>query len=152
VRLLGRLVLVLAAVAILAGCSALKGTVPEPTPLDFNGIAGQLGLQGLTVDDPISGDAGCTDPTIIPTAVGLNVSGLGVTTPLRARVYIFANRAAYERRRADVDTCVAAYAADPATVEFIDASPYVLVVQGPIPAAFKTALQQALQLAAGNGD
>ena len=31
-------------------------------------------------------------------------------------------------------------------------SPYVLVVQGPIPAAFKTALQQALQLAAGNGD
>jgi len=144
--------MVLATVVILAGCSALKGTAPEPTPLDFNGIAGQLGLQGLTVGDPISGDAGCTDPTIIPTAVGLDLSGLGVTAPIRARVYIFANRAAYERRRADVDTCVAAYATDPATVEFIDASPYVLVVQGPIPAAFKTALQNGLHLAAGNGD
>jgi len=142
----------LMAVLILAGCSALKGTVPEPTPLDFNGIAGQLGLQGLTIGDPISGDAGCTDPSLIPTAVGFDVSGLGVTTPLRARVYIFANRDAYDRRRPDVDSCVASFAADPATVEFIEASPYVLAVQGPVPAQFKTALRKGLQLAAGNVD
>lgn len=146
----------LALVAVLAvaasGCQAIKVNAPEPTPLDFGGIAGDIALEGVTVGRPISGDAGCHDPNIIPTAVGFDVSGLGVSTPIRARVYIFRDRAAYERRRPDVDTCVAAYAADPATVEFIEASPYVLVVQGPIPDAFKTALRTGLTKAAGNGD
>ena len=148
---LGPAILV-SAILVLGGCSALKGKPPEPTPLDFNGIAGQIGLQGVAVGRPISGDAGCTNPTLIPTAVGFDVSGLGVTTPIRARVYIFADRAAYERRRSDVDTCVGAWAADPANVEFLDASPYVLVVQGPIPEAFKAALMRGLVAAAGNGD
>jgi hypothetical protein len=138
----------LAAALVLAGCEALKGQPPEPTPLDFPGIAGQLALQGLTVGRPVSGDAGCTDPTIIPTAIGLDLSGLGVASPLRARVYIFGDDAAYQRRRGDVDRCVAAWATDPANVEFIDASPFVLVVQGPVPAAFKEALVRALTTAA----
>lgn len=133
---------------LLAGCSALQGHPPEPTPLDFGGIAGQIALQGIAVDRPISGDAGCTDTTLIATAVGLDVSGLGVSSPLRARIYIFGDKAAYDRRRADVDTCVAAWATDPATVEFVDASPFVLAIQGPVPAPFKAALVRALTTAA----
>lgn len=145
------LALVLGAL-LLAGCSALQGHPPEPTPLDFGGIAGQIALQGIAVDRPVSGDAGCQDPTLIPTAIGLDVSGLGVTSPLRARIYIFGNKAAYDRRRADVDSCVAAWATDPGTVEFVDASPFVLAIQGPVPAAFKAALVRALTTAAaGNG-
>jgi hypothetical protein len=147
-RLVGLAVVAL----LLAGCSALKGTAPQDTPQDFGGIAGDIALAGVTVGRPVSGDAGCKDPTLIATAVGFDVSGLGVPTPIRARVYIFADHAAYERRRPDVDTCVAAWATDPATVEFIDASPYVLVVQGPIPPAFKAALVRGLTAAAGNGD
>jgi hypothetical protein len=150
-RILARATLVGILIAIVGGCSALKGSVPEPTPLDFPGIAGQLTLQGLTVGNPVSGDAGCTDPTIVPTAIGFDLTGAGVTTPKRARIYIFRNRDAYERRRADVDKCVAQWATDPASIEFVDASPYVVVTQGPVPAAFKDAIRRGLTVAAGNG-
>ncbi|HEX7950031.1 MAG TPA: hypothetical protein VF494_06765 [Candidatus Limnocylindrales bacterium] len=136
------------AVLLFAGCSALRGQAPEPTPLDFGGIAGQIALQGIAVDRPISGDAGCQDPTLIAPAVGLDVSGLGVASPLRARIYIFGDKAAYDRRRPAVDACVAAWATDPGTVEFVDASPFVLAIQGPVPAPFKSALVRALTTAA----
>jgi hypothetical protein len=137
---------------LLAGCSALKGAAPQDTPQDFGGIAGDIALEGVTVGRPVSGDAGCEDPTLIATAVGFDASGLGVASPIRARVYIFGDHASYERRRPDVDTCVAAWATEPATIEFIDVSPYVLVVQGPIPAAFKAALVRGVTAASGNGD
>ena len=143
--------LILGAVLAVGGCSALQGSSPEPTPRDFPGITAELFVQGIAVGRPVSGDAGCDDPTLIPTAIGFDASGLGVDSPIRARVYIFGDRAAFERRRADVDTCVAAWAADPATVEFVDSSPFVLVVQGPVPAAFKAALVRAITTAAGNG-
>jgi hypothetical protein len=137
---------------LVGGCQVINGKPPEPTPLDFGGIAGDIALEGIAVGRPISGDAGCHDPAMIASAVGFDVSGLGVSSPLRARVYIFGSRDAYERRRPDVDTCVAGWASDPPTVEFIDASPYVLVVQGPIPEGFKAALSAGLRTAAGNGD
>ncbi len=136
------------AVVALAGCSDLGGAPPAPTPLDFPGLADQLTLQGLIVAQPKSGDAGCNDPALIPTAIGFEVSGLGVTTPIHARVYLFADQAAYDRRRPEVDTCTAAWTTDPGTVEFIDVSPFVLVVQGPVPPAFKAALRAAVTAAA----
>jgi hypothetical protein len=147
-----RLAGVLGVVALLvAGCSDLGGQPPQPTPQDFSGIAGQLQLQGLTIDRVISGDAGCSDARLIPTAIGFDVSGLGVASPIRARVFLFANDAAYQRRRPDVDTCTAAWSSDPANVEFVDVSPFVLVVQGPIPQAFKAALVRTITIAAGRG-
>lgn len=142
--------LVVAAV-VLAGCSALHEAAPTPTPQDFPGLAGQLAAQGVTVGRPVSGEAGCDDPALIPTAIGFDVSGLGVASPIRAHVYLFANADAYARRRAQVDACTATWTTDPGDVEFIDSPPYVLVVQGPIPAAFKAALVRALTTAAGNG-
>jgi hypothetical protein len=149
-QVIAELMLVLA-VLLIAGCSDLSGAAPVPTPQDFGGLAGQLALQGLTVGGVVSGDAGCDDHNLIPTAIGFDLSGLGVTTPIRARVFRFADDAAYQRRRADVDTCTAAWTTDPADVEFIDESPFVLVVQGPIPAAFKAALVRALPTSAGRG-
>jgi hypothetical protein len=67
---------------------------------------------------------------------------------VRLRIYIFADQAAFYRRRADVDTCIATWATDPAAIETIDAPPYVVAGQGPWGAAFKTALGAALRAAA----
>ncbi len=130
-----------------AACESF-GPPPGPTPLDFPGLADQLALQGLTVAQPKSADAGCNDPTLIPTAIGFDISGLGVTTPSHARVYLFADGPTYDRLRPEVDTCVAAWASDPATIEFIETSPFVLVVQGPVPDAFKAALRTAVRASA----
>jgi hypothetical protein len=74
-----------------------------------------------------------------------------VVQPLRLRIYIFRDRATWERRRPAVDACVALWATDPATFEFVDASPYVVAGQGPWPPQFKAALREAITEAAGNG-
>lgn len=136
---------------VLAGCSAILQASPAPTPMDFPGIAGELANRGITLDRFTSGDDGCNDGTLTATAIGFDASGLGVTTPIRLRIYIFRTGDTFDRRRPDVDPCVAAWAQDPATVEFIDAKPFVLAGQGPWPAAFKTAIRDALTAAAGDG-
>jgi hypothetical protein len=139
------------AAIVLAGCSGLVERQPTPTPQDFGGIVAAFGSTGITVTNPQSGDAGCSDPNLIPTAIRFDAIGLGATTPIRVRVYIFANRVAWERRLPDVDACTAAWATDPATFETVESSPYVLAGQGPWPAAFKAAIRAALLAAAGNG-
>ena len=136
---------------VASGCSAILESPPAPTPLDFPGMAGQLARQGLAVDSVTSGDAGCDDPTLAATAIGFSVSGLDLPAPVRLRVYIFRDAATYQRRRADVDRCAAGWASDPATFEFVDASPYVLAGQGPWPARFAATVRAALVIAAGNG-
>ncbi len=140
-------VLLLALGLAVAACDSF-GPPPGPTPLDFPGLADQLELQGLKVAQPRSGDDGCNDPMLIPTAIAFDLSGLGVTSPIRARVYLFADGPTYDRLRPEVDTCVAAWASDPATIEFIETSPFVLVVQGPVPDAFKAALRTAVRASA----
>ncbi len=139
------------AAVLLAGCSAILQPSPAPTPMDFPGIAGELANRGLDLGAIASGDAGCDDPTLTATAIGFDASGLGVETPTRLRIYIFRTGETYERRQPDVEPCVAVWATDPATVEFVDAKPFVLAGQGPWPAAFKAAIREALTVAAGNG-
>ena len=119
--------------------------------MDFPSIAGVLAQRGITLDKIASGDAGCPDSSLIPTAIGFDAGGLGVTTPIRLRIYIFRTGDTYDRRRPDVDPCVAAWVTDPATAEFVDARPFVLAGQGPWPDAFKAAIRAALTEAAGNG-
>ena len=143
--------LALAAGLVLTGCSTIEQGPPSPTPLDFPGMSGEFSRVGITVSDWRSGDDGCGDATLAPTAVAFRATGAGVTTPVPLRVYIFKDKAAWTRRSADVDTCVAAWATDPATVELIDVSPYVLAGQGPWPESFKTALRAAITRAAGTG-
>jgi len=136
----------------LASCTGLVEGRPTPTPQDFGGITAALGGAGIVVTHPQSADTGCSDPNLIPTAIGFEAAGLGVTTPVHLRIYIFADRDAWQRHLADVDACVATWATDPATFETIESSPYVLTGQGPWPAGFKAALRAALLAAAGNGD
>ena len=119
--------------------------------MDFPSMAGELGNLGIVIGQYASGDDGCHDKTLTATAIGFDASGLGVTSPIRLRVYIFADGAAFDRRRADVDACAAKWVTDPGSVEFVDASPFVLVGQGPWPEAFRSALRAAMTAAAGNG-
>jgi hypothetical protein len=145
------LLAVLVTVPLLSACTAVLESSPEPTPMDFPGIAGELANRGMVLDAIKSGDDGCHDPTLTATAIGFDASGLGVEEPIRLRVYIFRDGATFDRRRADVDTCAAAYAVDPASFVFVDARPFVLTGEGPWPDAFASAVLEALRVAAGNG-
>lgn len=99
----------------------------------------------------VSGDAGCDDSTLRPTAIAFDAKGLDQPENVRVYVYIFRNREAFERLRASVDQCAASFVTDPETFESLEASPYVLAGQGPWGAEFKAALRDALTVAAGSG-
>ena len=135
----------------LAACGSLTVSPPVPGPESFPEISGQLGRVGVSVENWTSGDAGCDDPSLAPTAIRFQALGMDQATPVTLRIYIFRNRDVWDRRQADVDTCVAAWAADPATFEIVSTSPYVLAGQGPWPPGFAGAIRTALQAAAGSG-
>jgi len=136
------------AIVLVAGCSG-DYALPTPTPQDFGGIVTALAADGITASQPVSGDAGCSDPNLVAAAISFHAIGDGVTDPVLLRVYIFGSTDAYDRRRPDVDACDARWATDPATFETVDAAPYVVAGQGPWPDAFKAAIQDALRVAAG---
>jgi hypothetical protein len=136
----------------LAGCGMLSRTPPAPTPAPFPGIAGQLSQHGIRVTGIVSGDAGCSDANLAKTAVGFDASGLDQATPVRVHVYIFKNRATYERLRSTIDACAAAFVSDPATFESVEMSPYVVAGQGPWGTTFKDNIRAAITEAAGTGD
>ncbi len=141
-----------AAMTALAGCSALLEPAPTPTPQPFPGITGELGRVGVDVLSWTSGDAGCDDPTLSPTAIRFEAQGLDQRTPVTVRIYIFRNREAWTRRSADVEACAATWATDPATFELLQVSPYVVAGQGPWPAQFDAAVREGITAAAGTGD
>jgi hypothetical protein len=146
----------LAAVCIAAGlvaaCGSISTSAPAATPADFQGIATELTKRGIAIDHLVSGDAGCADPVLIPTAISLTASGIDQAAPVELYLYIFRNRESYERLRTTIDDCARAYVTDPETFESIDDSPFVLAGQGPWAPGFEAALRDALVIAAGTGD
>jgi hypothetical protein len=136
---------------VLAGCAALTETPPAPTPADFGGISERLLNAGLRIDHVVSGDAGCDDITLGRTAIAFDSLGLDQTVPTRVYLYIFRNRAAFERLRQTVDACAGSYVTDPSLFESIDASPYVVAGAGPWAPRFRSAVRTAIEEAAGTG-
>jgi hypothetical protein len=148
-----RLVPLAALLLILVGaCGTISTSAPEPTPADFEGIAAQLAKRGIVLGDVVSGDAGCQDPILIPTAIGFTAQGLDQAEPTRLHVYIFRNRDAFERLRAFVDACARSFVTDPETYETIEESPFVVAAQGPWAPTFEGAFREALKAAAGTGN
>ena len=139
-------------VVVVAGCGTISTTPPAPTPADFQGIASELTKNGVIIDALVSGDAGCTDSVLIPTAIGVDASGLDQAEPVRIHLYIFKDRETFERLRAEVDDCARAFVTDPETYETVEQSPYVLAGQGPWAPEFEAAIRSALEVAAGTGD
>jgi hypothetical protein len=138
--------------AIVAACGAIPTDRPAATPADFQGIATELTKRRIVIDELVSGDAGCPDERLIPTAIGITASGLDQPEPVRIYVYIFRNRDAYERLRTTVDACAMAFVTDPATYETFERSPFVLAGQGPWAPAFEAAIRDAIVVAAGTGN
>ena len=54
-------------------------------------------------------------------------------------LYVFRNKATYERLRSTIDACARSYVTDAATFESVEESPFVLAGQGPWAPEFKTA-------------
>jgi hypothetical protein len=137
---------------VAAACGSISTTPPAPTPADFQGIATEMTKRRIAIDDLVSGDAGCLDPVLIPTAIGITAKGHDQAEPVRIYLYIFRNRAAFDRLRATVDTCATEFVTDPDSFETVEQSPYVLAGQGPWGPEFEAALREALQEAAGTGN
>lgn len=136
----------------LSACSSLLQSPPVPGPVPFPEISSLLGSYGVNVLSWTAGDDGCDDPTLSATAIRFDAGGLDATSVQHLRIYIFRNRDAWERRLADVDSCAAAWADDPATFQIMQISPYVVAAQGPWPPEFAAALRTGLTEAAGTGN
>lgn len=136
---------------ILAGCGLASGTPPAPTPADFQGIAANLVRRGIAIDHVVSGDAGCADPALSRTAISFRASGLDQSAPAAIHLYIFGSADSFRKLRPAVDSCARSYITDPQTFESIDASPFVVVGQGPWGAQFGAAIRAGLTEAAGAG-
>jgi hypothetical protein len=149
-RILRVVGLVLVAAAI-AACGTIAHSAPVPTPADFPGIAGGIAQRGIRVSHIVSGDAGCPNPDLGKTAIAFDAVGLDQATTVRIYVYIFRNRATYERLRSTIDACARSYVTNPDTYESVETSPYVLSGQGPWGASFRSNLRAAIEEAAGTG-
>lgn len=147
-----RTCLLIAASLALVGCGRISTAPPDPTPADFQGIATELTVRRIAIDDLVSGDAGCDDRVLIPTAIGITAKGLDQVEPVRIYLYIFRNRTSFERLRASIDDCARAFVTDPETFETVEQSPFVLAGQGPWAPEFEAAIRDALLVAAGTGD
>ena len=147
-RVVARVALALA----VSACGTISTSPPAPTPADFGGIAAELGKVGVSVDNAVSGDAGCTDRELIPTAIAVDAGGLDQATPVRIYIYIFRNRASFEKLRVNIDACARAFVDDPETFESVEQSPYVLAGQGPWAPGFEAAVRHGLEVAAGTGN
>jgi len=140
----------LLAVLLVAGCGH-SAAVPSPSPADFSGINQQLQAVGISIANITSGDAGCPDATLAPTAIAFDARGLDQDAPVRIRVYIFRNRAAWQRLAGEVADCARAYVTDPSTYESVAPSPFIVSGQGPWAPKFAAAIGRAFTAAAGNG-
>ena len=140
------------ALALVSACGSISTTAPAPTPADFQGIASELTKRGIEIDRLVSGDAGCQDPVLVPTAIGFTADGLDQAAPTRVYLYVFRNRGSFERLRATIDDCAQAFVTDPETFETVEQSPFVVAAQGPWGPRFEAALREALDVAAGTGD
>ena len=136
---------------IVAGCGLASGTPPAPTPADFQGIVADLVRRGIAVNHVVSGDAGCADGALSPTAISFHASGLDQPAPAAIHLYIFGGRDSFQKLRPAVDACARSYITDAQTFESIDASPFVVAGQGPWGERFRAAVRAGLTEAAGSG-
>jgi hypothetical protein len=138
---------------VAAGCADNADNLrASPTPADFFGIVNVFARLGIGVNHVVSGDAGCDDRTLAPTAISFDAKGLDQSSIVRIHLYAFRDKATFDRLRSTVDTCARAFVTDPATYQAVDAAPFVVTSQGPWGSQFEAAVRQALTAAAGSSE
>jgi hypothetical protein len=137
---------------LVAACGYVETTPPAPTPADFGGIASEFAKRGVHPAHIVAGDPGCPDKVLSPTAISFDAAGLDQATTVRIYLYVFRDRATFERLRATIDACARSYVTDPQTYASAEQSPFVLAGQGPWAPQFEAALRKGLEVAAGTGD
>ena len=70
---------------------------------------------------------------------------------VRVYLYVFRNRAVFERLRATIDDCARTFVTDPETYESIEQSPFVMAGQGPWGTEFEAALRAGWRSRPGTG-
>ena len=136
---------------LLVGCGFVSTSPPPVGPDDFVGITAKLAAERISVAHVVSGDSGCDDPELARTAIRFEASGLDQAEAATFYLYIFRNRAAFERVKADVEVCRTAYVRDASATPAIEVSPYVLATPDALAPGFAAALAEALEEAAGTG-
>lgn len=145
-----RILLPLAVALATAGCGGgATASGPRSTPTDFEGTTAELDRVHVAVDDVVSGDAGCPDTTLAPTAISFRARGLDQTNPVTVYLYRFRDDATYDRLRPQVDACARSYVTDASAYVAIDARPLVATSAGPWAPEFTAAMRSALTRAAG---
>ncbi len=150
-RVAGVVGLLAVLVVVVAACGIVSSSAPPATPTDFPGITGRLAAAKISVASYRSGDAGCSNPDLVPTAISFEVTGLDQPTPVTLYLYVFRNRDAWERHRAQIGPCAQSYVTDPQAFGEIEQSPYIVAGQGPWAPGFEAALRAVLVNAAGTG-
>ena len=142
----------LTAAVLLGACS---GPPIPATPQPATGVFTELAILGGSTPNLVSGDPGCNQPDMIPYAIHAQVRVPANASQL-TDVYLFtwADHGSWSRGAVAFDSCRAEYAASRSaagrTVDELDVSPYRAFGAGWSP-ALKSALQQAMTEAAGNG-
>ena len=145
------LALVVVTALVACACGLVSSTPPPATPTDFPGLAGRFNATGIEVSDWVSGDPGCGDPDLVPTAIAFDARGLDQAADVHVYLYVFRNRTSFERLRGLIGPCAAAFVTDADTYEEVQQSPYVLAGQGPWAPDFEAAIRRTLEEAAGTG-
>ena len=145
--------------ALALGLALLVGACAGPpvsnTPAPATSIFQELEILGGSTLTLVSGDPGCNQPDMIPYAIHAQVRvPAGASQPTDVYLFTWADHDAWNRGAVAFDSCRAEYAASrPAagrTVDELDVSPYRAFGAG-WTATLRSALQQAMAEAAGNG-
>src|SRR5262245_55400132 len=113
-RSMAAIALTLGIAILAAGCADNADNLrASPTPADFGGIVNELARVGIHVNRVVSGDAGCADATLAPTAIGFDAFGLDQPASVRIHLYAFKDASTFDRLRASVDTCAQSFVTDP---------------------------------------
>lgn len=148
-------VLVAAAAALAIGLAACAGPPISPTPAPVSGVYQQVALHGGSLVGAVSGDAGCAVADQAPLATHVRFHIPASSGDVQdVYLFVYADRAAFDRQASSFASCRAAYAASQAAggrpVRAVEVSPY---------RAFGPAwsdetlgvIRDALTVAAGNG-
>ena len=110
-------------------------------------------MRRIAIDDIVSGDAGCDDPDLIPTAIGFDAPRAS-TRPSRcgSTCTSSATGTSFEQLRATIDVCARSFVTDAETYETVEQSPFVLAGQGPWAPGVRGRHPRGPRVAAGTGD